>query len=150
MRPDVLDAALAALGRTARWAWVRDEVDQTTSKDKILFTVVMYTAVLGLFVLAGGVLIRFQYRAVAFGFWVFGISFTGFLGTVNVAWEVMKFRGARRDALARERTDPSPGRQFAPGLRVSRDTKIGFVATVLGLVVLTVSFRVAALLASFF
>lgn len=150
MRPDLLDSALCVLGRTARWAWVRDEVDQTTSKDKILFTVVMYAGVLALFVLAGGVLIRFQYRAVAFGFWVFGISFTGFLGSVNIAWEVMKYRDARRDARSDERTDASPPRQFAPGIRASRETKIGFVATVLGLVVLVVSFQVAALLASFF
>lgn len=145
----MIDEVVAALVRAARWAWTRDEVDQQSTATRVLFIVLSYGGLLVLVLLAGGVLARYGLRTAAFGLWLFGISFTAFVGSVNVAWEVLSYWYERRESRADGRVDRGPQRELAPGLHLARDTKIGFLATVLGLLVLVGAFRIALLLTSY-
>lgn len=126
--------------RTVAWAWTRDEVAAETTRATVLYTVVMYATALLLITLTGILLTVSGYETTGFGFLLFGIAFTSFIGAINVGWELLKFRsGSRPD----ESTDDGPQRELAPDIRLADDTKFGFVLTVAGLVVLVVSFEVA-------
>lgn len=128
--------------RTVAWAWTRDEVAAETTRATVLYTVVMYATALLLITLTGVLLTVSGYETTGFGFLLFGIGFTSFIGAINIGWELLKYRSDSRDE-ADEPPDDGPQRALAPDLRLAEDTKIGFVLTVVGLVVLVVSFEVA-------
>lgn len=130
------------LRRTVRWAWTRDEVDAPTTRETLRYTVAMYAGALAMVVAAGAALSRLGYGTLSFSLLLFGIWFTTFVGVVNVGWEWMRYRYEAREAASP--TEPSePTRELAPDISIDPDTKIGFVATVAGLLSLFVSFEVA-------
>lgn len=131
------------LRRTAEWAWARDEVDPGSTPETLRYTVVMYTVTLGLIVAAGVVFVALGYRTSAFAVLLFGIWFTTFVGAMNVGWEFLKLRSARRRARRSAPEPTGPERELAVTIRLAEDTKIGFLVTVLALVVLFVSFELA-------
>ena len=133
------DDARSLLRRTAAWAWARDEVDTGSTPETLRYTAVMYAVTLGLIVAAGVGMAALGYRTSAFAVLLFGLWFTAFIGAMNVGWEFLKLRAARRPT-----PEPTgPRRELAPDLRLAEDTKIGFVVTVLALVVLFASFELA-------
>lgn len=136
--------------RTARWAWTRDESDRSVSRNTVLFTAVIYVTALVLVGLAGALLGFLGYRSAAVSTWVFGIWFTTFIGSINVGWELLQLWSTGRTESPDERAEGDPGRELAPNVRLSRDTKIGLVVTVLALLVLIASFRIAVRLAASF
>lgn len=131
------------LERTARWAWQRDEVGQAATRETLQYTVVMYVVALALIVVAGGLLSALGYRTAAVGILIFGISFTAFIGAINIGWELLQYRVERRRARSSDPPADGPQRELAPDLRIAEDTKIGFVVTVLALVTLFVSAELA-------
>lgn len=133
------DASL--LRRMARWAWERDEVDPGTTTETLLYTVAMYGVTLLLITLAGVGLAAFGHRSTAFALLLFGISFTAFIGVVNIGWELLQLRGTWHRAAGPSAAGPQ--RELAPDIRVAQDTKIGFLVTLVGLVVLYVAFELA-------
>lgn len=137
------------LARTARWAWERDEVDRTTSLATIKYTLVLYAVVLGIITGASGVFTMLGYRELSISIWIFGILFTSFIGAINVSWEALRYWTDRR-ATRSGPGDTGPDRELAIGFRVAEDTKIGFVVTVIALVVLVTSLRIAVELLTLF
>lgn len=129
--------------RLATWAWERDEVGQAATRETLQYTVVMYVVTLTLIVLAGGLLAVLGYRTAAVGILIFGIWFTAFVGAINIGWELLQYRSTRRRAESPDPPDDGPKRELAPDFSIDEDTKIGFVVTVLGLIVLFVSFELA-------
>lgn len=143
------DAARRAVGlvrRAARWAWVREEVQETSTREKVLNFIVLYAGWFGLLVAAGLGLELAGYGAAASALWLFGVWFSAFMAAVDIAWEGLRFVADRRD----DRTDgrEGPTRELAPTVRPDRDTWIGFVVTVIALVVLVVSIELARVLAA--
>lgn len=131
------------LKRTAKWAWERDETDQPATRETLEYTVVLYVVALALIVLAGGLFAALGYRTSAVATLIFGIWFTAFIGAINIGWELLKYRSTRRRAESPDVSDDGPQRELAPDFSIDEDTKIGFVVTVLALVVLFVSFELA-------
>lgn len=129
--------------RTVAWAWTRDEVGAVATRETVLYTVAMYVVALLLVVLTGVLFTVAGYEATGFGFLLFGIGFTSFIGSINIGWELLKYRSDTRPDEPRASPDDGPRRELAPDLRLADDTKFGFVLTVAGLVVLVVSFEVA-------
>jgi hypothetical protein len=117
-------------------------VGQATTRETVRYTVVTYTVALVLITVGGGAAIALGYRTLGVAFLVFGIWFTAFIGSVNIGWELFKYRATNRPAASA--ADDGPGRELAPDIRLAVDTKIGFVVTVLGLVVLVVSFELVS------
>lgn len=140
------ESILALCKRAAHWAWTRDEVDQETSRDRVLFISVMYVTVFVLVLVAGAVSLQFGHRSAGLGFWYFGLTFTGFIGAVAISWELLRYRSDRRTDRTPARAGPD--RDLAPDLHVSRDTKIGFIVTLCGLAALLGAFQLARLLVS--
>lgn len=135
------DASL--IKRTVAWAWSRDEVGAEATRATVLYTAVMYAVALVLITLTGVLFTVAGYTAAGFGFLLFGIGFTSFIGSINIGWELLKYRSATRAYDSDESPDDGPQRELAPDLRLAEDTKIGFVLTVVGLIVLVLSFEVA-------
>lgn len=129
--------------RTVAWAWTRDEVAAETTRATVLYTVVMYATALLLIILTGVLLTVSGYETTGFGFLLFGIMFTSFIGAVNVGWELLKYRSVVRSGVVDEPPDVGPQRELAPDFQLAEDTKIGFLVTVAGLVVLVGSFELA-------
>lgn len=125
--------------RTVAWAWTRDEVGAEATRATVLYTVVIYVVALALITLTGVLFTVAGYVTTGFGFLLFGIAFTSFIGAINIGWELLKYRSDDLDASP----DDGPQRELAPDLRLADDTKYGFVLTVAGLVVLVVSFEIA-------
>lgn len=140
----MLDSLLDVCKRAIHWVWTRDEVDQDTSRDRVLFMAVLYGTFFALVLLAGGVLLRLGRPTVAIGFWYFGIPFSAFVGAVAISWEALRLRYDRRSTGAGRRSKPE--RDLAPDLALSRDTKIGFVVTFIGLAALLVGLQLTRLL----
>lgn len=136
--------------RLAAWAWERDEVGQAATRETLKYTAVMYVVTLGLIVLAGGLLAVLGYRTAALGTLVFGIWFTAFIGAINIGWELLQYRSKRRREASPDPLADGPERELAPDFSLDEDTKIGFVVTVLALVVLFVSFELARWLIGWF
>lgn len=129
--------------RTVAWAWTRDEVGAETTRATVLYTAVMYVVALVLITLTGVLFTVSGYETTGFGFLLFGIAFTSFIGSINIGWELLKYRSTTRADEADGVPDDGPQRELAPDLRLADDTKFGFVLTVAGLVVLVLSFEVA-------
>jgi hypothetical protein len=125
------------------WAWERDEVGQAATTETLQYTVFMYVVALTLVVITGGLLAVLGYRTAAVGTLIFGIWFTAFIGSINIGWELLQYRSERRRAESPDSPDDGPQRELAPDFSLDEDTKIGFVVTVLALVVLFVSFELA-------
>lgn len=140
------DASL--IGRTVAWAWSRDEVGAEATRATVLYTVVMYVIALGLITFTGVVFTLAGYEATGFGFLLFGIGFTSFIGSITIGWELLKYRSAARADDPDESPDEGSRRELAPDLRLAEDTKIGFVLTMVGLIALILSFEVAKWLIS--
>lgn len=138
MRPNDPDGA-SLIKRTVAWAWTRDEVGAEATRATVLYTVVMYVVALALITVTGVLFTVAGYETTGFGFLLFGIAFTSFIGAINIGWELLKYRSDAPDVSP----DGGPQRELAPGLRLADDAKYGFVLTVAGLVVLVVSFEIA-------
>lgn len=124
------------LRETARWAWVREEVQGTTSGRKVLYFIVLYGGWFAVMIVAGVVLQLAGYTAAASAIWVFGIGFSAFMASIDIAWEAMSYLFERRDQRAETTSADGPPRELARDLRPARDTWVGFVVTVAALLVL--------------
>lgn len=142
MTPNDPDGA-SLIKRTVAWAWTRDEVGAEVTRATVLYTVVMYVVALVLITLTGVLFTVAGYETTGFGFLLFGIAFTSFIGAINIGWELLKYRSDAGSDDPDASPDDGPQRELAPDLRLAEDTKIGFVLTVAGLVVLVVSFEIA-------
>lgn len=131
------------LERTARWAWKRDEVGPAATRETLRYTVVMYVLAFALVLGSGGILSAIGYRTAAVGMFIFGIWFTAFIGTINIGWELLRYRSDQGPSASADASEEGPTRELAPDLSIDEDTKIGFVVTVLALVALFVSFELA-------
>lgn len=143
MTAKLVDRTAALLKRTAVWAWQRDEVGVEATRETLRHTVVLYAVALVVIVASGAGLAAFGHPAAGFAVLLFGIWFTAFIGAINIGWEFLKLRANRRRAEAPAVEPAGPTRELAPGFELAEDTKIGFVVTVLALLVLFVAFELA-------
>lgn len=148
MGSDVARRAVGLVRRAVRWAWVRDEVQATSTREKVLYFVVLYAVWFGLLVAAGLGLGLAGYGDAAAAVWFFGVWFSAFMAAVDIAWEGLRYVADRRDDRIDGPDRDGPTRELAPTVRVDRDTWIGFVVTVVALVVLVASIELARLLAA--
>jgi len=145
-----------AFRRMARWAWERDEVDQTVTTETVLFRVLQYGLLFGVSVAVGGVLWVLGRRDTAMVVWLVWIVFTVFFGTIAVGWDLLVVVSNRRERqrAGEKRGQSGPVRpeltvaggsepEFAPDISVARDTKISFVVTLLVLTLIVVATVVA-------
>lgn len=144
MPPSLLSRCVEAL----RWVWTNDETSQPASIHKIVFTTVLYGTLLALILVVGAVLMYAERRTFALTLWFFGIAISSFLGTVNVAWDVLNYWSERREERSADLASDGPDRELSPNVQVADDTKFGFVVTVLGLIALVVSIRLTFALAA--
>lgn len=140
---------LSRLKDTVLWVIEQDEIEQEFSWKRVVFTILLYGTALVLIVLVGAILLRYGYGALGFGLWFFGIPFAAFAGTINVAWGILRFWFERREVESAHGNPQEPKRDLAPDFQLSNDAKIGFIATILGLLALLVAFQVTVLLISF-
>lgn len=138
--------AKSLLRRTAEWAWTREETRQETTVQTIGYTVTLYGIAFGLSIAAGILFWVYGNQALGFSILIFGTWFTAFMGTVNIGWELLKFRAERREPADAE--GDGPQRELAPNLTVEDDTVIGFVVTVFGLVALVLAYQLAIYITS--
>lgn len=110
------------LRETARWAWVREEVQGATSKRKILYFTVLYGGWFAVMLAAGVVLRMAGYTTAASAIWVFGIGFSAFMASIDIAGEAMSYLFERRDQRTETTSATGPQRELARDLRPARDT----------------------------
>lgn len=108
----------------------------------------MYGTLFVLVFLTGVFLVYLGHRTIAYGFWLFGISFTGFMGAINIVWDVLNYRQDQQADPDPATDAPGPQRELAPDFQLSDDAKFGFIVTVIGLVVLVISFELVEVLNS--
>lgn len=141
MRSGALASVVDLYRETIRWAWLRDEVQETATREKVLYFVVLYGS---WFVVMLGVGLALQaggYASAAEGVWFFGIWFSAFMAAIDVAWEGLGYLLERRDERAGPRPEPDSRRELGRDLRPARDTWVGFVVTVVALVMLFLSYE---------
>lgn len=137
------DDGPSLLRRTAAWAWARDEVGEEATAETVRYTGVMYLLAIVIITLVGALLAAFGYETLAFALLLFGIFFVAFIGAINVSWEFLKYRSARRRAAGIVSESTGPDRELSVDIQLAEDTKIGFLVTVVGLVVLYAAFELA-------
>lgn len=128
------------LGRTARWAWTRDETDRTVTRETVINTTSMYAVTfLGMIVL-GFVVARVGYTTAGVMVWIFGLAYTAFIGSMEIAWELLEYLD---DPESESGSTEQPGRELSPGVSISNDVKFGFIVTVIALVTLLTTIHLA-------
>jgi len=105
-----------AFRRMVRWAWERDEVDQTVTGETVLFRVLQYALLFGVSLAAGGVLWVLGQRDTAMVVWLVWIAFTVFFGTIAVGWDLLVFVSNRREHR-REGSEDGDGDEREPAGR---------------------------------
>lgn len=122
--------------RTLRWTWTRREVQETTSREKVTYFVVLYGS---WFVVMIGIALALGtagFTDAASAIWIFGIGFSAFMASVDIAWETVTYLFERRDERSAPQDAIGPQRELARNLHPARDTWVGFVITVVALLVL--------------
>lgn len=134
--------AKSRLERTAAWAWNRDETGRQVTKQTVGYTVIMYSLAFAVTVTIGVVLSVYGYRGVGLSLLIFGTWFTGFMGSVNIVWEWLKYREQNRDKST-DRQETGPDRELAPEFSVRPDTWIGFIVTIIALISLVLAYQLS-------
>lgn len=119
-----------------RWAWTGAEIQDSSSRDKVWYFVLLYGSWFVLMLGAAWVLETFGQPEIAAGIWVFGIGFSAFMASIDIAWETMTYLLEQREERAEPQAASSPQRELAWNLRPARDSWVGFVVTVIALTVL--------------
>mgnify|MGYP000480611024 CR=1 FL=1 len=123
----------SAFRRMARWAWERDEVEQTVTRETVVFRLLQYGLLLGVSLAAGGVLWALGRRDTAVTVWVVWVAFTVFFGTISIGWDALTLVSKRRERTRAEQEAPDRREaskpELAPEISVARDTKISFAVT---------------------
>lgn len=145
--PTSLQALVAILGETLRWAWSRDEVHQPTTRRKVLYFVILYGGWFVIMTALGIILELSGHPAAASGVWFFGFWFSAFIASIDIAWESITYLLERRDERVEVKPESGPTRELARDLRPVRDTWVGFVVTVIALAVLIATWYLALAIA---
>lgn len=137
---------MSLIRETLRWAWLRDEVQETSSAKKVVYFVVLYGGWFALMLGAGLVLQLAGYAEAASGVWFFGVGFSAFMASIDIAWEAVSYFIEHRGQDAAPAAAAGPGRELAPDFRLARDTWVGFIVTVVALLLLLGLIQVALVL----
>lgn len=141
--------ALPSLKRTMKWAWTRDEVNGSATKQSVLDTTTLY--VVGFLALLSLALALWLLgsEAAAVTVAVFGLAYTVYVGTIAIGWEVVRYLVNGNDSGPAKRRRiydpygtavPSPPSVVHRSIRskslpVSKETKIGFLVTIMALLI---------------
>lgn len=135
MGRELVAKSVAFYRQTLKWAWTREEVQENTSRTKVLYFIVLYGSWFALMISVGVVLQFAGFTRVARSIWFFGVGFSAFMASIDIAWETATYLYARWDERTPD-TDTGPDRELAWNLRPPRDVWIGFLVTTIALIVL--------------
>ncbi len=132
------------LDETLHWAWTRDESHQPNNLRKVLYFLVLYGGWFILMILVGLALEFGGYPDAASGLWLFGIGFSAFMAAVDMTWEFSKH--LLRNQSEGGVIEIGSNRELGPHIRVAADTWIGFIVTVVALLVLLIAYQLVGFL----